>query len=83
MQILEDESTRLFIIFCYNYSRNNRSQEESMSKTVIKNASVFGKICNVVCENGVIVSINREKGLSGYDADGRQSYTPLYVKTLA
>lgn len=43
-----------------------------MSKTVIKNASVFGKICNVVCENGVIVSINQEKGLSGYDADGRR-----------
>lgn len=42
-----------------------------MSKTVIKNASLNGKICNVVCENGIITSVNNEKGLTGYDADGK------------
>lgn len=43
-----------------------------MSKTVIKNASLNGSICNIECENGIITSINQEKGLAGYDADGRR-----------
>jgi len=42
-----------------------------MGKSIIKNASLFGKICNVECEDGKIVSVNEEKGLIGYDADGR------------
>lgn len=42
-----------------------------MSKTIIKNASLFGKICNIECENGLISSINQEKGLNGFDAEGR------------
>ncbi len=42
-----------------------------MGKTIIKNASLFGKICNIECENGTITSINNEKGLSGFDADGK------------
>lgn len=41
-------------------------------KTTIKNALLHGKIVNVVAEDGRIVSINNEKGLSGIDADGRR-----------
>ncbi|MBQ3075522.1 MAG: N-acetylglucosamine-6-phosphate deacetylase [Clostridia bacterium] len=42
-----------------------------MCKTIIKNASLNGTICNIECENGIITSVNNEKGLTGYDADGR------------
>ncbi|MBE6712677.1 MAG: N-acetylglucosamine-6-phosphate deacetylase [Ruminococcaceae bacterium] len=42
-----------------------------MNKTVIKNASLNGKICNIECENGIITSINNDKGVCGYDADGK------------
>lgn len=43
-----------------------------MTNTVIKNARLGNRICNVVCEGGKIVSINDEKGLSGIDAEGRR-----------
>ncbi len=42
-----------------------------MKKNII-NASLDGKICNIVMEDGRITSINQEKGLTGIDADGRK-----------
>ncbi len=53
-----------------------------MSKSIIKNANVWGKICNIVTEDGVITSINEEKGLTGYDAEGR-TVIPGLIETHA
>ena len=53
-----------------------------MSKSIIKNANVWGKICNIVTEDGVITSINEEKGLNGYDAEGR-TVIPGLIETHA
>ncbi len=43
-----------------------------MNKTIIKNARLENGIFNLIIEDGKIVSINQEKGLSGLDADGRR-----------
>lgn len=43
-----------------------------MNRNVIKNARVRGTLCNIVMEDGKIVSVNQEKGLAGIDAEGRR-----------
>jgi len=43
-----------------------------MSQTIITNALLHGEICNLILENGRIQSITQEKGLKGFDADGRR-----------
>ncbi|MBR2634180.1 MAG: N-acetylglucosamine-6-phosphate deacetylase [Clostridia bacterium] len=53
-----------------------------MKRTVIRNTLFGGKYVNLVIEDGVIVSIDREKGLSGFDADGR-SVIPGLIDTHA
>jgi len=42
-----------------------------MGQSIIKNAKVNGEIVNIVTTDGIITEINREKGLEGYDAEGR------------
>lgn len=53
-----------------------------MCKTVILNALVGGTLCNIVTENGVITSLNQEKGLTGIDAEGRR-VIPGLIETHA
>jgi N-acetylglucosamine-6-phosphate deacetylase len=53
-----------------------------MNQTVIKNAKIGGEIRNLVLENGIITSINSEKGLSGFDAEGR-TVIPGLIETHA
>ncbi len=53
-----------------------------MNQTIIKNAKIGNEICNLVCEDGVITSINQEKGLSGFDAEGRR-VIPGLIETHA
>lgn len=43
-----------------------------MERLIITNARVGKKLCNIVTEDGMIVSVNEEKGLVGLDAQGRR-----------
>ena len=59
------------LLFC-DIILKNALKGFSMSRSIITNANVNGMICNIVTENGKILSVNQEKGLKGIDADGRR-----------
>ncbi len=53
-----------------------------MSKTVITNAKLYDRIVNIEIEDGKIVSVNTESGLSGFDAEGKK-VIPGLIETHA